>query len=84
MNRAEFRSAYREARKFYRFQITFWDKLCKLPELTFQVGCPGFTASRLSGDVLAHGHNAYSRPYLLSGARLRLLSLHGPRGVLPA
>lgn len=58
MNRHQYRTAYREARKFARFIETFHFRLARVDtdSRTFArhaTPCPGFSHTRLFGDALA-------------------------------
>lgn len=74
MNRSQWRAAYRDARKFNRFALTFWEKLRSLPELSWHctAALPSFTSTRLSGDWLRYPSQLDSRSYKLCHLRHRV------------
>lgn len=55
MNRQQWQQAYRDARKFDRFQHLFWDRIRNVAtSFHARTICPGFEATRLSGDWLRY------------------------------
>lgn len=74
MNRTQWRVAYRDARKFNRFVLTFWEQLRDLKELSWHCTAvlPSFRSTRLEGDWLRYRSELHSRNYKLCHLRKRV------------